>query len=621
MTAKRIALYVFCLVMGVLSTRETEAQRIDSTLVMRYQLADSYLRAGQFDRAITMLQDLYEESPSTYVFFDKLKEAFESVKRYDEAIALVDGHFARDGNAIALTAEKARLLFLKGDEQLAYATWEEAIAIAPSQMNTYRVVYQSLTNVRLFERSVAVLEQAREALPGEDHFQVDLAWLYGLTGEHDKSMQEYVGILSKNERQLSYVRSRLSRFIEQEGVLEAGIPIVETAVRQEPLNRAFRELLGWLFLESKQFDKALNVYRAIDRLEQENGNVLFTFAEQAADAGAYEVSSNAFAEVLERYPDMPAAPEAQLGMARMHEKQAHDVVERAFDESGNRITAPHYEAALGAYRTFLQKYPRHVAYPEVLQSIGRLQRDVFYELSDAESSLREVIDQYPSSPAFQEANFDLGRIAVMRGDLTKARLVFSRIEEELRIGELAERARYEKALIHFYQGEFDAALTLSLVMNENTSTDVANDAIELKVLLFENKGPDSLNMPLRMYARSSLAFRQRLYDISIATLDSLMLQHGSHPLLDDARFLKASILRETGQTEDALASLLEFPLLHPESFLVDRSLMAAAEMYEFEVGNEDLAIDTYSKLLTDYPGSLLATRARERIRILRGDGI
>ena len=611
------------LVLGIAAsiTHNAYSQQIDSTLVTRYQLADSYLRAGQYERAITLLQDLYEESPATYAFFEKLKEAFENVKRYEEAIQLVEERIPRDANLVGLLSEKARLQFLMGDENKAYSSWEEAIGVAPAQVNTYRIVYQSLSNVRLFEKSVEVLEEARITLNDQNQFQVDLAWLYSLVGEYAKSMQEYVGILSQNDRQLSYVRSRLGRFVEQENVLDEGIPVVEEAVRLDPLNRSFRELLGWLYLENRQFDKAFDVYRAIDRLEKEEGNVLFTFAQQAADAGAYAISSKAFAEVLDRYPNSPAAPEAQLGLARMHEKHAEDMSERAFDDTGNRIEAPNYEAALENYRIFLQEYPSHAAYPEVLQHIGRLQQEVFYALGDAESTLKEVIEKYPSSVAFQEANFDMGRIAVLRGDLSKARLIFSRVEEELRIGELAERARFELALIHFYQGEFDAALTLTQVMNENTSTDIANDAIELKVLLFENKGPDSLNVPLNMYAKASLSARQRLHTQALSTLDSLLMQFGNHPLIDDARFLKATTLRDIGRTEEALAAFLEFPLIHPESFFVDRSLFTAAEMYEYEMGEEDLAIDTYSRLLNEYSGSLLASKARERIRILRGDGI
>ena len=617
---KYLFLFNFIFLLLPPSAPDAHAQQMDSSLVARFQLAESYLRAGQFDRAISLLEDLYETSPATHVFYEKLKEGYESVKKYDEAIILVDKRLAVDANAVVLLSEKARLYFLKGDEQTAYTVWDEAIAAAPNHVNSYRVVFQSLSRVRLFERAVKILEEGRVKLNSEDHFQMDLAYLYSLTNAHDKAMGEYLALLKRNERQLSFVRSRLGRFIDQDGVLKKSIPIVETVVREEPLNRSYRELLGWLYLEDEQFDEAFNVYRAIDRLEQEDGSVLFNFAKQAADAGAYEAASAAFGEILERYPNAPSAPEAQMGFAEMHEQRAGELLERAYDRTGARTSAPNYEASLKAYRVFLQQYPSHPYYAEALKRIGRLQQDVFFNLSEAESTLREVLVDYSSSLAANEADYDLGRIAVMRGELEQARLVFSRLEERLRIGELAEKSRFQLALIHFYRGEFDAALTLSQVMNENTSTDIANDAIELKVLLFENKGPDSLNSALQIYANASLSKRQRSFDHAVAALDSLLLHYGSHPLSDDARFLKASTLREIGNTDDALAAFLEFPLIHPQSFLVDRSLFTAAEIYEYELGEEELAAETYTKILTDYPGSLLANKARDRIRIIRGDG-
>ena len=613
-------LFCLLLMLWMVWPAQASAQQMDSTLVARFQLAESYLRAGQFDRAISLLEDLYDASPATYVFYEKLKEGYESMKRYDEAIALVDARIPNEATPVILISEKARLQFLRGDENLAYSTWDEALATAPDHVNSYRVVYQSLSNARLFERAVQVLEQGREHLKNPDHFRIDLAWLYSLTSAHAKAMSEYLGLLGENERQLSFVRSRLGRFIDQDNVLDTSIPVVEDAVREEPLNRSYRELLGWLYLENDQFTEALDVYRAIDRLEKENGNVLFTFAQQAADAGAYEAASEAFAEILERYPDAPAAPEAQMGLGEMHEHHGRALGERAFDDAGNRIAAPEFESALDAYRVFLQRYQSHPYYPEVLQRIGQLQQDVFFNLGDAEVTLLEVKDNYPTSNAATQAEFDLGRIAVLRGNLQSARIIFSRLEERLRIGEMAEKARYQLALIHFYQGEFEAALTLSQVMNENTSTDVANDAIELKVLLFENKGPDSLDTALNLYAQASMSARQRSYPAAITMLDSLLLNFGNHPLADDARYLKALTLREVGRSEEALAALLEFPLIHPESFLVDRSLFTAGEMYEREIGDDELATKTYGRLLSEYPGSLLTTKARDRIRMLRGDG-
>ena len=51
-----------------------------------------------------------------------------------------------------------------------------------------------------------------------------------------------------------------------------------------------------------------------------------------------------------------------------------------------------------------------------------------------------------------------------------------------------------------------------------------------------------------------------------------------------------------------------------------RSLMMAAQIQSDELNDDSGAIETLSRLLTEYPGSLFAPEARDQIRNLRGDG-
>lgn len=592
------------------------SQEEDSVQTRRFQLADSYLRAGQYERAIALLEDLYADAPDTHVFYTKLKEAYESVKRYEDAIALVEERFG-EHPVPAQYSEKARLLYLDGDEDAAFRTWEQALSAAPDQASTYRVVYQALVNARRFERAIDVLERGRERLDAPDAFRTDLAYLYSLNGQHGAAIEEYLALLAENEQRLGFVRRRLNTFIEQDDALAASIAAADSIARAEPTNLAYRELLGWLYMEGERYREAFDVYRAIDRLQQENGRRLLAFAHQAADAQVYDVALDAYNEILDRYPDAPVAPEAWHSLGDMHRRWAASTGERAFDDAGRRTEAPHYEAAAEAYRTFLEEHPGRDAYPSVLQKLGRLQQDVFLKLDDAEATLQEVVRRYPDSEAADEARYDLGRIALMRGNLGKARLAFSRLAEQVRTGDLAERARYELALLHFYRGEFAAARERLRRINTNTDTDVANDAIELKVLLIQNQGPDSLNTPLRHYAEARLLQRQRHYDEALALLDTLRTAHAQHGLADEAHFLRATLLREQGRIEPAVETFVAIPERFPQSPLADRSLFEAARTQEQALDDTGAALDTYSRLLEAYPSSLLAAKARERIRALQ----
>ncbi len=599
---------------------DAHAQRAlpaDSAQVKRFRLADAYLRAGQFDQAVALLEDLYAASPETHAFYERLKEAYVSVKRYDEAIALVEKRQARAPQP-GLAAEKAHLLYLKGDEDAALAAWDEALALAPESANTYRLVYQSLVEARLFDQAIATIQKGRAALGDSTQFQTELAYLYSLTGQHEAAIGEYLELLQEDERRLGFVRRRLGRFVEQEEARRQSIAATQRAVRRAPLNRAYRELMAWLYMEDGQYAQAFDVYRAVDRLEDEGGRALFLFARQAADAGAYDAALSAYEEILERHPDAAIAPEALRSLGIMHERWAEAAGETATSASGTSQQTPHYERALETYRAFLKKYPNRPEYPDVLRRIGALEQDVFMDLGAAKETLQEVARRYPRTQAADEAAYDLGRIALAEGRLQDARLAFGRLVERLRTGDLADRARYEQALLHFYQGEFDAALTIAQAINANTSTDTANDAIALKVLLIENKSRDTTQAAVKQYATARLRQRQHRPDEALAILDSLLATHGADPLADDARFLRAEVLQRKGQAEAALNAFAEIPLMYPQSHLADQSLFRAAEIQENGLGNPEAALKTYTRLLSEYPGSLLATDARTRIRALRG---
>jgi len=615
-----VAAVLFLLLIFGMQAPRVFAQQVDSTLVARFQLAESFLRAGQFQRAIALLEDLNERSPETHVFYERLRTAYENVKRFDDAIVLVNRKIESEPFPSLYVSEKARLQYLAGRETLALETWHEAIETNPALPAVYLLVYHSLMQVRLFDHAIYFLEMGREALNDELLFQTDLAYLYGLNSEHDKAINEYISLLSQNESQLNFVRSRLNQFISDDGAMEQSIAATEAAVASTPLNRSFRELLSWLYIEAGRFNDAFTINQAIDRLESEEGRVLFGFAQIASEAGVYDVAAKAYGEILARYPLASSSAEALRGLGLMSEQWANADGVRVFDAAGNPVFGTKYHEALDTYRLFLKQYPLHQMYADVLRRIGHLQQNVFFDLDSAEKILSEVIGRYSHTVAADEAALDMGQLYLMKNDLAQSEIQYSRLISRLRTGDLADEARFELALLYFYRGQFASALTLATALQENTSTDVANDAIELKLVLIENKGPDSLDTPLKTYAEALMLKRQRKPERALETLDNMIEDTGDHALIDDARFQRAELLQLLGRMEEAYQAFAEISLIHPGSFLADRSLMSAARIQEQEFDDPAGAIQTLSTLLTEYPGSLLISEARARIRNLRGDG-
>lgn len=589
-----------------------QAQQRDSTEIEQFRRADAYLQSGEEEEAIEILESLYEDAPGNASFYRKLKEAYESLKRYDDALRLVEAELESSPSS-QLLSEKARLLYQKGDKESAERTWRNAIDRAPDRASTYRIVYQTLVDIRRFDRAIDILREARNRLGNETLFRTELAYLYGLDGQHEKAMDEYVALLASSPERIALVRNRLQTFVEQGEGISASTKVLQTAVKEHPLTVAYRELLAWLYMETDNYADAYDVYRALDRLKQENGRALYSFAQKAADADRFDVATTALEAILERYSDVDVAANAQRALGNTYRRwaEARDgTVPSAAD------TSSRYEAARTAYETFLEAHPAHDAVPQVLTDLGTLQLDVHRTMDAAQSTFEKVVSTYPETSAANEARYELGRLALLRGNLERARVLFSRLADDLRSGDLADQARYELALLQFYQGAFDAARSQAKATAANTSADVTNDAIELSVLIQGNRGPDSLNAPLKQYARAQLSIRQHRYEEAESRLDSLLQTHERHSLADEAQFRLAEVALAEGDTSTALDRYRRLPQKHPRSTFADRSLFQLGKL--FEAQNEpEQATELYNRLLSEYPNSLFTGDARTRLRTLR----
>jgi len=589
----------------------SEEQILDGSTAPRYQLALSYLRGMQFDRAISILQDLRSEFPQHGIFFDTLKESYINAKRYEDAIALLNNEISRRSaeEQIVLSAERAQLFFLSGNEPEAMNQWYALVEAPSTTENAYRIVYNSMIRVRLLIQAIDLLLLGRDKIRNPNLFQADIAYLYSLTGQHELATHEYLDILALSDQQLNYVKGRLGRDLEQNGALEAAIKITKARIGDHPTILQFRNLLAWLYEENGEFDLAYQEILFLEKSSNESGQLTYQFALRAAEVGAFEVAGQAFQSVLETHPNENIFIEARLGLADMYRLLAQRTSQKL----------EHYQTALTAYINFLSDFPDHELTPTVLSHIASLHQNIFRNREAARAILTELATNYRNSEIGYQAQFDLGRLSVDEGDLDHAFTIFSDLSERAD-GELSAHATFEQALIKFYLGKFEESQFLLSTIRQDTDKETANDAIVLRVLLLDHPPLDSTNLALTSYANAKLLMRQHKLDETVRLTNEILHQWGQHSIADDTRFLRAQALQMAGQVNDALMAFGELPLIHPQSPLCDQSLFHYAEILETQDKFSE-AVKAYNDLLIQYPGSLLASQVRERIRLLRSETI
>ncbi|NJD20852.1 MAG: tol-pal system protein YbgF [Gemmatimonadetes bacterium] len=90
----------------------------------------------------------------------------------------------------------------------------------------------------------------------------------------------------------------------------------------------------------------------------------------------------------------------------------------------------------------------------------------------------------------------------------------------------------------------------------------------------------------------------------------------SHRLAPDAHFYLADILVQEDRLEDALDAFQEIPELFPTASKVPDAMYRSA-LLQIELGQGDAARATLARVINTYPGSGVATLARDKLREIR----
>ena len=159
------------------------------------------------------------------------------------------------------------------------------------------------------------------------------------------------------------------------------------------------------------------------------------------------------------------------------------------------------------------------------------------------------------------------------------------------------------------------------MLRSATSKLIANDAMELSLLIADNMEDVDNTLPLAMYAKADLLVFRKKPEEAISILDSLTQMFPFHNIQDEVLLKKAEILIAKRQYEDADSLLSKLLSHYGDDILADNALIMQARMHDYSLKDTERAMELYEKLIIDYPGSIFTAEARKRFRELRGDNI
>jgi TolA-binding protein len=604
------------------------AQQRDAEIKLR--LAQSYERVGDWENASKLYEELYARDSTNIVFSEALRRGYLALKRYDGAERVVQQQLRRRPNDVGLLAQLGVVYARAGSDSKAIEAWNRATVVDRKNANNYRVVANAATESRMFDQAIAIYTRGRSECGDPALFAPELAYLHSMMMNFKDATKEYLALVQQNASQLSFVQSRMASYTLRTDGLSIATSVVEEATKSDPSNVNFFYLLAWLFMEGKRYDKAYDVYVAIDKQTNANGREIYTFAERALKDKSFAAASKAFKAVISSYPRFDRLPLAQFGYARTLEEMlaAEDTVRLEQEaapfmlptaEPSIAETRTRYATAIEAFNKVVQNYPKSEVAIRALLRIASIQADRFFDLDGAAATLRTVQREYASFPMLvPEATLRLGDVLLAKGDLEGATGQFAAVQRNgAAQPPLRELAQFRLAEIEYFQGKHEDAAKRLTELIKNPSADIANDALTLSVFIQDNlkRSPAALTD----FAKASFLVRQRKLSEAVGVLQDMLTKYPSLTILDETLLLLGDALASMKRHKEAIEIYQRVATEHSQSILLDKAQLRIGLVCQGGLKDSARAIAAYQTLLEKYPNSIYTNEARRRIRELRGD--
>lgn len=589
----RTLLLLMCLLCSQISIGQSDA------------LAKRYYDEGSYDKALRIYQSIYDKNPRRLDIFRALVATHQQLEQYTQAEALllekVDGPISSP----TLLIELGYNYELQGIDSEAQKYYNLAYQGVDLQPNYARFIGDNFDKYGLLEWAVKAYERGMELSPTAD-FNYQLARIYGEMGEFEKMFTKYIDALIKRPNYNGFTKRNFEQYISDQPDNEANQVLKKLLIKrsQQDPKLIYNELLSWLFVQQGEYKKAFAQEKAIFKRDNATLDHILELAGIVADAEQHEMAL----EIYEYAIQNSIIEEEQLGA---HRKRMEILVK----------IEPDPQKVVNAFNTLFETYglepnthTLQIDYNHYLAfSMGKSDEAI----ANLKTLLKKRFNRFQES----RVKMELADILVFTEKFNQALIYYSQIQKKVEGNVLAQRARFKVARTSYFKGDFKWSQIQLDVLKKSTSQLIANDAMELSLLISDNSVEDSTQTALRKYAKADLLSIQLKNAEAIALLEGILNDHKGEAIEDEALLKQAQLYEATGNYAGAQANYLKIIESFKQDILADDAVFHLAQLYDRHLGDPEKARQFYEQIVFEFSDSIYFVDARKRYRNLRGDDI
>jgi tetratricopeptide (TPR) repeat protein len=568
------------------------------------QLAQNYYEKGEFEKAVLSYEELLKSQPGNSIYFQRVTDCYQQLLQFDKAEKVIQERLIKYRIA-SMYVELGYNYQLQKQQAKADLNYKEAIEkIKENSSNVYSVASS-------FERKV-LLEYALQAyqlavsLDPLNKFNYQMALIYGQMGKPELMIEKYLEEMYESPQNSVIVQNQLTRFMNDDSD-ETFNPMLRKALLvqvQKNQSVFWNQMLSWFFVQQKEYGKAFIQEKAIYKREPDSFSNIVNLAELALDEDEDEIATEILDFILENTRDVDLQIYAHQFLMQLQIKKTKEA---------------DYTAINFKFESLLKQY----GISPFTISLQRLQAEfVAFKMKNPEEGkiiLQRAMELPLNKFQSAETKMELADILLFEEKFNQALLFYSQIQDDLKNDVLGHEASLKVAKTSYYKTDFAWALTQLKVLKSASTQLIANDALELFLLINDNTVEDSTQTALKKFAKADFLLYQNKKQEALEQFQLILKEHKGDPIEEVTLLRLGKTYEDLADYDKSLSFYQQIIDGFPESIYRDEALFFSAEVYNKFLDQPEKAKPLYEAVLFNHQDSIFYVEAQKKFRQLRGD--
>ncbi|MBQ0118118.1 MAG: tetratricopeptide repeat protein [Flavobacterium sp.] len=568
------------------------------------QMALRYFQSGDFEKALVLYEQLLDKNDGNPQVYQKVLVCYQELQQYAKAQQLIKNRINKYKIA-ALDVDLGYNFQLQQKNSEAVQQYEKALKSIDIQPHLVYQIAKEFEDKVLLDYAIKAYELA---VLKNDQFNFDyqLSLLYGQQGKMEIMVEKLLNYVERNKTNEFGVQNLLVRYLQEDADLKfAGI------LRKALLNKSqqtqdvfWNGFLSWFFVQQKEYGKAFIQEKAIFRRNGDNLRKIISLGRATMTDKDWEQTAEILTFASENTQDKNLILEIQYLKNEVDIKLA---------------TAANQKAVQAQLNAFLDHYDYSNATLDLALQTASFEAFVIKDYTAAEKKFKQL--QQLNLNIYEGAKLKdlMADVFLMQEKFNQSILLYAQIEDALKNHEFAHEATFKLAKASYYKGDFEWAQKQFKVLKQATSQLIANDALELFLLINDATVADSTQQSLKKFARADFLIYQNKKAEALTVLKELLLEHKEEQIADATLLRLGELQQDLGNYQEALVYFNRIIQEHKESIYRDEAFFYSAEIYRLHLQQEDLAKQQYEQIIFHHADSIHFVEAQTQYRRLRGD--